>query len=118
MKKIIFLTLSFMAFSSFAQDMTTEAALEILKKVAQNQNAKSETVISINQNDVEAIISKDDVYVRPVDLEEGIDSISGVNVQNGRVIINVSKPSQLNVGNILLQNGTQVRVIDGGNSGG
>lgn len=118
MKKIISLALSFIAFSSFAQDVTTARALEILKEIAEKPNSTYETVVTLNQNDVEAIISKDDVYVRPVDLEEGIDSISGVNVQNGRIYINVSKPGQLNVGNILLQNGDQVRVIDGGNTGG
>lgn len=106
MKKIIFVILSFVSLSTFAQSLIG------------SDSRGSGKVITINQNEVEAIISKDDVYVRPMDLEDGIDHVRGVNVSNGRVLIDLSKPNVHDVERIIFQNGQEVRALSGGNSGG
>lgn len=136
MKKIIFITLSLISISSFAQSLNgngtgggkithisqSEAAAIISKIDVSRLNGGGDMgggkVINISQHEVEAIISKDDLYVRPMDLEDGIDHIRGVNVLNGQVQIDLSKPNVHNVGRIIFQNGSEARVLSGGAGGG
>lgn len=80
-------------------------------------------IITIASDQIEAVISKDGVYARPIDLQEGFEQFEGVKVTPKKIIIDLSSPAKLDVGSILLRNGLEInsdafQAVSGGDMGG
>ncbi len=94
------------------------------RSMAKDGDGSGGKVISISSDQIEAVISKDGVYARPIDLQEGFEKFEGVKVTTKKIILDLSTPAKLDVGTILLRDGRAINmdafkaVSSGGDMGG
>lgn len=131
MRNFIFCLIVMFSVSSHAQSLTNETQETgsfSLKKANFNPDANLVSFkrrggdmgggkVVIKESDVEAFITKDDVYVRPVDLRDGIEYVEGVEVYQNIIQLNFKKPN-FGLDRVLMNDGKIMRVSAEGGSGG
>jgi len=80
-------------------------------------------LLSIPNSSIEAVISKEGIYARLIDLQEGFESFKGLDLAKEKTTINFSKPQTINVERILLNDGREISIdrlkrVSGGDMGG
>lgn len=132
MKALIFVTTLVLSISLQAQSISgtngggtlsnrggTDAGGTIFRLVRNGSGGNAGgKVINLNEADVEAIITKDDVYVRPNDLRDGIEQVEGVQVIQNVIQFDFNRVN-LNLDHIIMNSGKVLKVSgEGGNMGG
>jgi len=78
--------------------------------------------LTIPNSSIEAVVSKDGVYARLIDIQEGFENFKGLKVDKNKAILDLSSPAKLDVESIILNDGTELfmRVMraSGGDMGG
>ena len=113
MKKLILLA-SIISLNSYALGLGGDSSSggltqDLSKLVVQNSR-------------IEAILTKEGVYSRLEDIEDGFEPVKGIQIKKTHSIFDIKKNSQLDVSKIFLNNGSSIdltfKVVDGGDMGG
>lgn len=110
------LTIFLLTFSLIAQAKSGDmgGGRSILKK----------NILALSNSSIEAVVSKSGVYARLIDLQEGFEHFEGVNVTPEETQINFSKPNNLDVQSLILNDGRELQIqmframVSGGDMGG
>jgi len=79
--------------------------------------------IAIPNNLIDGVVSKDGIYSRLIDIQEGYENFEGIQVTPTQTIFDLKKPSRVDLDILILNNGWNLnldalRVLDGGDMGG
>lgn len=81
-------------------------------------------ILALSNSSIEAVVSKSGVYARLIDLQEGFEQFEGVKVTPNKTLINLSKPNNLDVESLILNDGRELHIqmframVSGGDMGG
>lgn len=102
---------------SFGDDMGGEITLVRFNQRSSSENEGRGKFINFDESEVEAIITKDEIYIRPADLQDGIERVEGVRVENNLIQLDFNRPN-FNLDRVLMNSGKVMRVLSGGTDGG
>lgn len=120
---ILLLAITSLPTFSFSGDMGGGRSL-VVPNLALRSNPLqiSKTLVIPNKN-IEAVISQDGIYFRLIDIQEGFERFNGIRIDRQNTILNLNKPTEVDVHTIILMDGSIIDIGDiygkhGGDMGG
>ena len=72
--------------------------------------ASTNNSVTINSNNIEALVTTDGSYARLNDIQDGFENFAGTTVTNNKIILNFDNPN-FNIKKAQLHNGDTVNIV-------